>query len=112
MDMYWPLSYVSIRLLCLLLALLVRKNLVRIYIMSTNLSVEGFGRNISWKEDAATAPGYTMTFKEALHIVASDAFIKLAVPSWAMNKIERFRKVDTAFSELQVCTQSNFQSHY
>lgn len=80
--------------------------------MSTNLSVEGFGRNISWKEDAATAPGYTMTFKEALHIVASDAFIKLAVPSWAMNKIERFRKVDTAFSELQVCAQSKFQSHY
>ena len=49
-----------------------------------------------------------MTFKEALHIVASDAFIKLAVPSWMMNKVERFRKVETAFSELQVRTRKDF----
>ena len=64
----------------------------------------GFGRSVSWKEDADTVipPGHSMTYHDALHIVASDFIIKLIVPSWALGLTARMRKVKLAFEELHV----------
>lgn len=68
----------------------------------TNVQYSGFGRGISWKADEITPPGYTMTFKESLHTVTTNVFIKLAVPRWAMGLTETFRQTDRAYDELRV----------
>lgn len=62
----------------------------------------GFGRSISWEDDATMPSGHQMTFKDALHVVSSDIFLKLIVPNWALGLTERTRKVRLAFNELQV----------
>ncbi|KAF8200949.1 cytochrome P450 [Pholiota molesta] len=65
------------------------------------IGAAGFGRGISWKADEITPPGYTMTFKESLHTVTTNVFIKLAVPRWAMGLTETFRQTDRAYDELR-----------
>ncbi|KAF8183648.1 cytochrome P450 [Pholiota molesta] len=65
------------------------------------IGAAGFGRDISWKADEITPPGYTMTFKESLHTVTTNVFVKLAVPSWAMGLTETFRQTDRAYDELR-----------
>ncbi|KAG6849999.1 hypothetical protein H0H93_002789, partial [Arthromyces matolae] len=37
----------------------------------------------------------------ALHIVSTDVFLKLIVPSWALGLTQRFRNVRLAFDELE-----------
>ncbi|PPQ65685.1 hypothetical protein CVT26_000317 [Gymnopilus dilepis] len=64
-------------------------------------AAEGFGRTISWKEDTKIPPGHSMTFKDALHVVTTDFFIKLIVPPWAMGLTQRTRTCRTAFAELR-----------
>ncbi|KAF9481511.1 cytochrome P450 [Pholiota conissans] len=64
------------------------------------IGAAGFGRSISWKADDIKPAGYTMTFKEALHTVTTNVFIKLAVPRWAMGLTETFRQTDIAYDEL------------
>ncbi|KAF8967870.1 cytochrome P450 [Flammula alnicola] len=64
------------------------------------IGAAGFGRSISWKEDVVIPPGHTMTFKDALHVVTTDTFIKLIFPDWAMGLTERLRTTRTAFDEL------------
>lgn len=66
------------------------------------IGVAGFGRRISWNDDLKLPPGHRMTFKDALHIVSSDVFIKLVVPKWAMGWTQRFRNVQIAFEELRL----------
>lgn len=50
-------------------------------------------------------PGHQMTFKDALHTVASDVFLKVIVPSWGMGLTKRLRTVRLAFEELEVCSK-------
>ncbi|KAJ3514323.1 hypothetical protein NLJ89_g2441 [Agrocybe chaxingu] len=64
------------------------------------IGVAGFGRNVSWKEDVVIPPGHQMTFKDALHIVTTDIFVKLIVPDWAMRLTPRLRRAKLAFDEL------------
>ncbi|TFK49124.1 cytochrome P450 [Heliocybe sulcata] len=65
------------------------------------IGVAGFGRRISWNDDMKVPAGHKMTFKDALHIVSTDVFLKLIVPKWAMGWTERFRNCQTAFEELR-----------
>ncbi|KAF9049846.1 cytochrome P450 [Panaeolus papilionaceus] len=65
------------------------------------IGVAGFGRGISWAEDDAVPPGYTMTFKDALHILSRDFFIPLLVPKWAMIATKRTRAAGRALVELK-----------
>ncbi|KAF9555383.1 cytochrome P450 [Agrocybe pediades] len=65
------------------------------------IGAAGFGRGISWKEDAVIPPGHTMTFKEALHLVTTDFLVKVLVPPWAMSLTARLRKAELAFEELR-----------
>jgi hypothetical protein len=63
----------------------------------------GFGKSVSWKEDATIIPpGHTMTFKDALHVTTNDFFLKLTVPGWALGLTPRLRKVKLGFEELHV----------
>ncbi|TFY75699.1 hypothetical protein EWM64_g8312 [Hericium alpestre] len=64
------------------------------------IGVAGFGRRISWNDDLKIPPGHKMTFKDALHVVSSDVFLKLVVPDYAMGLTERLRNVRLAFEEL------------
>lgn len=66
------------------------------------IGVAGFGRRISWTDDQKVPPGHRIAFKDALHIVSTEIFVKLAVPKWAMGLTQRFRNVQTAFDELRV----------
>jgi cytochrome P450 len=42
-----------------------------------------------------------MTFKDALHIVSSNLFLKISLPSWIANLTEHTRKIELAFNELK-----------
>lgn len=57
---------------------------------------------MSWKDKEITPQGHQLAFKEALHTVSTDVFIKLAVPGWAMGATQRTRSVQAAFDELEV----------
>ncbi|PPQ93732.1 hypothetical protein CVT25_013072 [Psilocybe cyanescens] len=65
------------------------------------IGAAGFGRNISWKEDAVIPPGHSMTFKDALHVVTIEIFLKLIIPDWAMGLTKRFRRARLGFEELR-----------
>ena len=63
----------------------------------------GFGRRITWSSDLIVPPGHQMTFKDALHTLASNLLLKMGgAPSWAMNLTGRTRRVNLAFDELKV----------
>jgi hypothetical protein len=47
-------------------------------------------------------PDHKMTFKDALHTVASNVFLNLLIPNWALGLTQDFRKIRLAFEELQV----------
>ncbi|KAH9941606.1 cytochrome P450 [Epithele typhae] len=70
------------------------------------ISVAGFGRRISWKEDTAAPPGHKMTFKEALNIVSRNLFIELLVPKWLQRwGTPYLRSFHTAKQELEAYMQ-------
>lgn len=71
------------------------------------IGVAGFGRKVSWKDDTVVPPGYTMSFKEALHTVSTDTIFKLIVPNWATGLTKRTRHVRDAFKELDVSLASS-----
>ena len=62
----------------------------------------GFGRRMSFTEELEVPPGFSMNFKDALHVVSGGVLVKLAVPKWALGLTQRFRDVDRAFNELGV----------
>jgi len=64
------------------------------------IGVAGFGRSVSWKEDTVIPPGHTMSYKDALHIVSKDFFVKVVFPGWAMDLTPSLRKVKSGFEEL------------
>ncbi|OJA17864.1 hypothetical protein AZE42_05910 [Rhizopogon vesiculosus] len=66
------------------------------------IGAAGFGRHISWKDDAVIPPAHQLTFKDALLTTSHDLFIKLLVPGWAMGFTKRFRRARLAFDELQM----------
>ncbi|KAI1788638.1 cytochrome P450 [Ganoderma leucocontextum] len=66
------------------------------------IGVAGFGRRISWKDDAVAPDGHEMTFKEALHIVSRNLFLQLMFPMWALRwGTPGMRSFYTASNELQ-----------
>ncbi|KAH9485050.1 Cytochrome P450 monooxygenase 124 [Psilocybe cubensis] len=65
------------------------------------IGAAGFGRSISWKEDAVIPPGHSMTFKDALHVVTVEIFLKIILPDWAMGLTKRLRRARLAFEELR-----------
>lgn len=72
------------------------------YIVSTSNIATGFGRAISWKEDVVVPEGYTMPFKDALHVVANDTFVKVLVPNFLLGLTKRTRLCRDAFTDLRV----------
>ncbi|KAG2144406.1 cytochrome P450 [Suillus bovinus] len=64
------------------------------------IGAAGFGRPISWKEDAVVPLGHQLTFKDAIHTVTQDLTLALLVPRWAMGLTKRFRRARLAFDEL------------
>ncbi|KAJ3552189.1 hypothetical protein NM688_g4282 [Phlebia brevispora] len=67
------------------------------------IGVAGFGRRISWKDDLVVPAGHQMAFKDALHIVSTDVFMKFLVPDWILNMglTKHMRDVKVAFDELE-----------
>ncbi|KAK1218093.1 hypothetical protein PQX77_019252 [Marasmius sp. AFHP31] len=64
------------------------------------IGVAGFGRRISWKDDTILPSGHKLTFKEALSTVSKNVFIKLLCPDALLSATERFRRIKSAFEEL------------
>jgi hypothetical protein len=69
----------------------------------------GFGQKISWEEDKVIPIGHTMSFKDALHVVSTDVFLKLVFPNWAMGLTPRLRRIRAAFEELEVSPVSEYK---
>jgi len=65
------------------------------------IGAAGFGRNISWVDDAIRPVGHKMTFKDALYTVSVGITTKLALPSFVMRLSSSLRKIDLAFDELR-----------
>jgi hypothetical protein len=57
----------------------------------------GFGVPLS----EAVPFGHTLSFGEALHCVAVNSFIKLAIPDWIPGVTARIRRLRLAFKELK-----------
>ena len=68
---------------------------------------EGFGRKVSWEDDAIIPSGHQMAFKEALHIVSTGIVTKMIVPNWALGFTQQLREIRLAFEELQVLINPN-----
>ncbi|KAJ4475587.1 cytochrome P450 [Lentinula aciculospora] len=64
------------------------------------LGAAAFGRRISWKDDEGIPPNHQMSFKDAIHEVSMNCFMKILFPDWAMGLTERTRRVRLAFEEL------------
>jgi len=62
----------------------------------------GFGKRISWGEDASIPAGHKMTFKDALTISSSDFFFRILLPNWVMGLTKRTERCRLAFDELRV----------
>ncbi|KZV73228.1 614 534 cytochrome P450 [Peniophora sp. CONT] len=66
------------------------------------IGVAGFGRRMSFTEELEVPAGFTMNFKDALHVVSGGVIIKLAIPKRALGLTQRFREVNLAFNELEM----------
>ena len=62
---------------------------------------------MTWTSDTVVPPGHQMTFKDALHVMSTNLFLKVILPKWAMSLTKHTRKVDLAFTEIKV---RNFKS--
>jgi len=67
------------------------------------IGVAGFGRRMSWKEDLTVPAGHVMPFKDALHIVSNDLWMKVILPSWLLKlgPTKRVRNFRMAYEDLQ-----------
>ncbi|KAG1902247.1 cytochrome P450 [Suillus fuscotomentosus] len=64
------------------------------------IGAAGFGRPISWKEDAVVPLGHQLTFNDAIHTVSQNLILPLLVPRWVMGLTKHFRRTRLAFDEL------------
>ncbi|KAI9063783.1 cytochrome P450 [Trametes sanguinea] len=65
------------------------------------IGVAGFGRRITWNEDAVAPPGHEMTFKDALNVVSRNLFYQVLFPRWLLRiGTPAMRRFDTASREL------------
>ncbi|KAJ3966044.1 cytochrome P450 [Lentinula raphanica] len=64
------------------------------------LGAAAFGRRISWEDDEGIPSNHQMTFKDAMHEVYMNCFIKIIFPNWAMGLTEHTHRVRLAFEEL------------
>jgi hypothetical protein len=51
-----------------------------------------------------------MSFKESLHLVTTNVYTKMLVPSWPMGFTGPLRKISLAFDELEVVVVSVFNA--
>ncbi|OSX59381.1 hypothetical protein POSPLADRAFT_1059568 [Postia placenta MAD-698-R-SB12] len=67
------------------------------------IGAAGFGRQMSWKADLNVSHGHTMPFKDALHVISVELWIKALLPSWFVEwaPIPRIRAFRTAYTELE-----------
>jgi hypothetical protein len=67
------------------------------------IGIAGFGINMSWKDDFESGiDHHTMSIQKALHIVAQESTLKLALPNWALHlPIPRIQTMRSAFRELR-----------
>ena len=70
--------------------------------MSANVLCKAFGRRISWEDDGILPPGQQMTFKQAMDIVSTRVFVKLAIPDWVPGFTQWIRDTRLGFDELKV----------
>ncbi|KAI0341851.1 cytochrome P450 [Trametopsis cervina] len=67
------------------------------------ISAAGFGQRIPWTGGEVIPDGHQMSFKEALHILSTEIFVKVIAPKWIVKYGPlRFRKVETAYNELEL----------
>ncbi|KAI8969408.1 cytochrome P450 [Trametes punicea] len=65
------------------------------------IGVAGFGRRITWNEDAVAPPGHDMTFKDALNVVSRNLFLQVLFPHWVLRwGTPGMRRFHTAYREL------------
>ena|ERR1700761_4361409 len=66
------------------------------------LSVAGYGRRMSWKEETTIPPGHKLTFTNALTTVTNSLLLKVLLPNWALGLTKGLRKIRLSFNELDV----------
>ncbi|KAF9469453.1 cytochrome P450 [Collybia nuda] len=65
------------------------------------IGIAGFGHKVSWEDDTDIPFGHQMTFKDALHNVSADMFLKAFVPDRVLGLTKRTRNIKLAFDELR-----------
>ncbi|KAH9855318.1 cytochrome P450 [Lenzites betulinus] len=65
------------------------------------IGVAGFGRRITWNEDAKAPAGHQVTFKDALNDVSRNLFLQIMFPKWMLRwGTPTMRRFHTAYTEL------------
>ncbi|KAL1946291.1 hypothetical protein VTO73DRAFT_15418 [Trametes versicolor] len=65
------------------------------------IGVAGFGRRITWNEDAVAPPGHTITFKDALNVVSRNLFLQVLFPHWLLKwGTPSMRRFHASYTEL------------
>ncbi|KAI0940039.1 hypothetical protein AcV5_001254 [Taiwanofungus camphoratus] len=67
------------------------------------IGVAGFGRRMSWKADLSVPRGHVMPFKDALHTVSTDLWLKVVAPKWMLDWgiTKRLKNFNVAYQELE-----------
>ncbi|KZV81717.1 cytochrome P450 [Exidia glandulosa HHB12029] len=64
------------------------------------LAAASFGRRVSWTDSSGTPPGHSMSFGEAVEVVAHNMAVKVAIPDPLLVLTPHWRRVRRAFAEL------------
>ncbi|EMD35530.1 hypothetical protein CERSUDRAFT_116271 [Gelatoporia subvermispora B] len=68
------------------------------------IGIAGFGRRMSWSDEEALSSGHKLKFKDALHTVSTDLFLKVVCPGWLLRlgPTERIRHFRLAYDDLEL----------
>ncbi|KAL1715836.1 cytochrome P450 [Schizophyllum commune] len=61
----------------------------------------GFGRNMSWGDDATAPDGHHLSYKECMVIVSTNIAVRLIYPDWFPSITKDLRRIRAAFGELE-----------
>ena len=72
------------------------------------ISIAGYGRPMTWKEDTVIPKDHKITFTDAITTVSKGLRLKLALPNWVLSLRKEWRYVRDAYDELDVSCWYSF----
>jgi len=74
------------------------------------IGVAGFGKRVGWDEDEVIPPDHKLSFKDALHTVATNIPLRIVLPKWAFQLRKAWRHAKLSFDELDLYMRELIQA--